>query len=140
MVPATPQSTQVLIKLFRHRTNNHGILWRELLCLRPRRMSCDGHHGRQDEADGTAQQSPSPRPWSRRGQPDDPAAPPDERQHLRDAPKLLPKLSQANRRNRKRANSAEKTGQISRTPARYPWGSCSFSGNDRSVIQARISL
>src|SRR5437879_6899890 len=103
-------------------------------------MPCYGHHGRQDEADGAAQQSPSPRPRSSRGQPDDPAASTDERQHLRNAPKLLPKLSQANRRNRKRANSAEKTGKVSGTPARFPWGSCSFSGSDRSVIQARISL
>src|SRR5437660_6538617 len=117
-------------------------------------MPCNGHHGRQDEADGTTQQSPSPRPRSRGGQPDDPATPPDECQHLRDAPKLLPKLSQADRRNRKRASSAEKTGQISPhtcslslglllvilgTPARYPWGSCSFSAYDRSTFQARIS-
>src|SRR6266581_1836273 len=140
LVPATSQSTQVLIKLFRHRMNNNGILWRELVRLRPRRVPRHGDHGRQDEADGTAQQSPSPRPRSRRGQPDDPATPTDERQHLRNAAKLLPKLSQANRRNRKRAKPAEKTSQIRAASARYPWGSCSFSAYDRSAIQARISL
>src|SRR5205807_9006873 len=114
---------------------DYGDFWRKPLRLRPRRMSCNGHHGRQDEADGTAQQSPPPRPRSRRGQPDDPAAPPDERQHLRNAPKLLPKLSQADRRKRKRAKPFEKTRQIMATPARYLWGSCSFSASDGTAFQ-----
>src|SRR5437667_4784931 len=90
----------------------HGILWRESLRLRPRRMPGNGHHGRQDEAAGTAWESNPPRPRRRRGQPDDPATTTDERQHLRNATQLLPKLPQEDSCSRKGTGSAKKTVEI----------------------------
>src|SRR5881296_1260745 len=75
-------------------------------------MPGNGHHGRQDEAAGTAWQSHPPRPRRRRGQPDDPATTTDERQHLRNATQLLPKLPQEDSCSRKGTGSAKKTVEV----------------------------